>query len=111
MSESMRALDSGVAQRIQSSDGRHVGKAGESSTTLPRAFGNHATNSVLSLNFGRMIASAFTGLAFVPGLQASIVPSSERVRGATRSMCDTPRRQPRHVPYCSRLASIPQDLY
>ncbi len=38
----------------------------------------------------RMIASAFTGFPFVPGLQASIVPSNERVRGATRSMCDTP---------------------
>jgi hypothetical protein len=46
----------------------------------------------------RMIDSAFTGFPFVPGLQANIVPSSERVRGTTRSMCDTLRRHPRHVP-------------
>ena len=35
MSVSMRAIDSGVDQRIQSSDGRQVGHAGESSTILP----------------------------------------------------------------------------
>jgi hypothetical protein len=45
----------------------------------------------------RMIASAFSGFPFVPGRQASIAPSNERVRGATRSMCDTPRRHPRQV--------------
>src|SRR3954468_11864230 len=111
MSESIRAIDAGVAKRYQSSLGRQVGHAGESSTILPRACGSHFTNSVLSLNFGRTIASARTGVPFVPGLHASIVPSSERVRGATRSMCDAPRRQPRQVPYCSRFASMPHDLY
>src|SRR5579862_8242815 len=105
MSVSMRAIDSGVPQRFQSSDGRHVGHDGESRTILPFACGSHFTNSVLSRNFGSTIASALTGLPFVPGLQASIVPSSERTRGCTRSMCDTPRRQPRHVPYCSRFKS------
>ena len=94
----MRAIDSGVDQRNQSSEGRQVGHAGETITILPFAFGSHFTNSVLSLNFGSTITSALIGLPFVPGLQASIVPSSERTRGLTRSMCDVPRRQPRHVP-------------
>ncbi len=96
--ESMRAFEVGVAKRNQSSDGRQVGHAGERSTILPRACGSHRTNSVLSLNFGRMIASAVTGRPLVPGLQASIVPSSVRARGPTRSMCESPRRHPRQVP-------------
>ena len=107
----MRAIDAAVAQRFQSSDGRQVGHAGESNTILPFAFGSHFTNSVLSLNFGRTIASAATGVPLVPGLHASIVPSSDRTRGATSAMFDVPRRQPRHVPYCSRFASMPQALY
>src|SRR5947208_3651692 len=111
MTVSMCAMDAGVAYLYQSSLGRHVGHAGDRSTTLPRACGSHFTNSVESLNLGRTIASAVTGTPFVPGLQASIVPSSDRVRGPTRSMCEVPRRQPRHVPYCSRLASMPHALY
>src|SRR5215510_3361606 len=107
----MRAIDAGVDQRCQSSLGRQVGHAGESNTILPRACGSHFTNSVLSLNFGKTIASAVTGVPFVPGLHASIVPSSDRTRGETRSMCETPRCQPRHVPYCSRRASMPHALY
>src|SRR5579859_7347622 len=98
ISESMRAMDSGVDQRNQSSDGRHVGHAGETITIFPFACGSHLTNSVLSLNFGRMIASAFIGFPLEPGLHASIVPSRVRTRGLMRSMCDVPRRQPRHVP-------------
>src|SRR5450759_3966419 len=110
-SVSMRARDSAVAHRAQSSDGRHVGSAGDSKTLLPFACGNHFTNSALSLNSGRMITCAVTGTPLVPGLQASIVPSSERTRGLTRSMCETPRRHPRQVPYRSALASMPHDLY
>src|SRR6478609_7251686 len=106
----MRALDAGVAKRIQSSDGRQVGHGGETSTILPRAFGSHFTNSVLSANFGSAMTSAVTG-AVVPGLHASMVPSSDRTRGATRSMCDAPRRQPRQVPYGSRRASMPHWRY
>ena len=111
MDVSIRAMDAGVPKRSQSSDGRHVGQAGESSTILPLAFGSHFTNSVLSLNFGSTMASAVTGLPLVPGLQASMVPASDRTRGWRRSMCDVPRRHPRHVPYCSRLASMPHALY
>ena len=74
----MRARDSAVAYSYQSSDGRQVGQAGERSTIFPRAEGSQRTNSVLSANFGRMIASAVTGRPFVPGLHPSIVPSSER---------------------------------
>src|SRR6185503_7160163 len=107
---SMRARLAGVAYLTQSSDGRQVGHAGEISTILPLAFGNHFTNSVLSLKRGRMIVSAVSG-ALVPGLHAIIVASSERARGDTRSMCDGPRRQPNQVPYCSRFASMPHDLY
>ena len=110
MSVSIRAIDSGVDQRNQSSLGRHVGQAGESITILPRACGSHFTNSVLSANLGSVITGAVTGRPFVPGLQASIIPSSERTRGVTRSMCETPRRQPRQVPYGSRFASMPHDL-
>src|SRR3954464_7266592 len=94
--ESMRRRDSAVAYSYQSDEPRHVGYAGESRTIFPFACGNHFTNSVLSLNFGRMIASAVTGAPFVPGLHASMVPSSVRMRGDTRSICDGPRFQPRH---------------
>ena len=107
----MRAFDAGVAKRNQSSEGRQVGHDGERSTIFPLACGSHFTNSVLSLNFGSTIASAVTDLPLVPGLHASIVPSSERTRGPTRSTCERPRRQPRHVPYASRRASMPQALY
>src|ERR1041385_3281194 len=106
----MRAIDSGVDQRYQSSLGRQVGHAGESMTILPRAWGSHRTKSVLSLNLGSTMTGAVTGCPFVPGLHASIIPSSDRTRGETRSMCDTPRRHPRQVPYGSRLASMPHDL-
>jgi len=47
----------------------------------------------------------------VPGLNPSIVASRVRTRGETRSTCDVPRRHPRHVPYFSFFASIPQRLY
>ena len=72
--------------------------AGESITIFPFTAGSHFTNSVLSLNFGSVITSAVTGRPFVPGLQPSIVPSRDRTRGSTRSMWDTPRHHPRHVP-------------
>ena len=98
ISVSMRAMDSAVDHRNQSSDGRQVGHAGETITILPLALGSHFTNSVLSLKRGSTIASALIGLPFVPGLHASIVPSSVRTRGLMRSMCDVPRRQPRQVP-------------
>src|SRR5581483_8464933 len=33
------------------------------------------------------------------------------MRGETRSMCEYPRTHPRHVPYCSSLAGMPNELY
>ena len=74
MSESMRALDSGVAFAAQSSCGRHVGNPAEIMTSLPLAFGSHATNSVESLKRGRMIVSSVTSLPPVPGLYPTIWP-------------------------------------
>ena len=68
MSESMRAFDSGVALAAQSSCGRQVGNAAEIITSLPLAFGSHATNSVESLKRGRMMVSSVTSFPPVPGL-------------------------------------------
>ena len=87
----MRAIDAGVDQRIQSSDGRQVGHAGESSTILPFAFGSHFTNSVLSLNFGSTIASARHRAC--PWCRGSTRASSPRAsaRAARRDRCATRR--------------------
>ena len=59
-----------------------MGHAGESRTILPRACGSHLTNSVLSANFGRTIASAVTGRVR-PGAPREHQPSSVRERGLT----------------------------
>ena len=102
----------GAAHFSQLSSGRHVGCGNEMSTNLPFACGSHATNAALSATSGRTTTGARTGRPFgVGGLQASIVPSSVRTRGDTRSMCVLPRRQPRHVPYCSLRAAMPQLAY
>ena len=83
----------------------------EISTNLPFVCGSHATNAAVSGKSGMMMTAARTGRPFgVGGLHASIVPSSERTRGATRSMCVVPRRQLRQVPYCSLRAVMPQEL-
>src|SRR6266545_716797 len=82
------------------------------STNFPLAWGSQATNAALSATSGAITTGARTGRPRgVPGLQASIVPSSERIRGASRSMCVLPRRQPRQVPYCSLRAVTPHDAY
>ncbi len=102
----------GVPQRSQLVSGRQVGWAKETRTNLPFACGSQAANAALSGTSGRITTGARTILPFgVPGLQASIIPSSERTRGATRSMCVVPRRQPRHVPYRSLRAGMPQARY
>ncbi len=81
------------------------------STNFPFPCGSQDTNALLSAKSGRMVTGARTGRPFgVGGLHASTVPSSERTRGATRSMCVVPRRQLRQVPYCSLRAVIPQEL-
>ena len=78
------------------------------STSFPFACGNHATKAELSATSGRMTPRARTGrLRGVGGLQASIVASRVRIRGATRSRCVLPRRQLRHVPYCSLRTGMP----
>ena len=107
---SMRALDSGVACAAHSSSGRHVGYAAEMSTNLPFTAGSHFTNALLSATIGRMTVVPSTSLPAVPGLSPSIVASSDRTKGFMRSTWLGPRRQPRHVPYCSRFASIPHAL-
>ena len=76
------------------------------STKLPLAAGNHARNAALSVTSGRMITFPSTR-PFVGALQASIIASSERTRGDTRSKWVIPRRQLRQVPYCSFFALIP----
>src|SRR6185295_11599657 len=83
---SIFALDAGVACAVHSSSGRHVGYAAEMRTNFPRAFGNHFTNSLLSLTIGRMIVVPMTSFPAVPGLYPSVVASSERTRGLIRSM-------------------------
>jgi hypothetical protein len=85
---SIRTLDAGVAFCSQSSVGRHVGCAPATSTNFPLALGSHATNAVLSANRGKMTVVAVRSFLFVPGLNPSIVPSTERTRGAIRSMCE-----------------------
>ena len=104
----MRSCDGSVAFCAQSSGGLHVGMGADTSTSLPLACGSQRTNSELSANRGSTTVVAVTSFPPVPGLYPTIVPSSDRTRGATRSMCDVPRRQTRQVPYCSFFASIPQ---
>jgi len=86
------------------------GSGALTSTSFPRACGSHLTNSALSANRGRMIASAVTSFPPVPGLYPTMVASRVRTRGLTRSTCEYPRRQPRQVPYCSLRAVIPQPV-
>jgi hypothetical protein len=66
--------------------------------------------SPISAAVGMMTTSAVTPPAGVAALQACIVASSTRTRGATSSRPLGPRVQSRHVPYCSFLASIPHAL-
>src|SRR5215208_562173 len=108
---SIRAFDAGVACAVHSSSGRHVGYAADIRTNLPLTFGSHFTNSLLSATIGRMTVVPVTSFPPVPGLWPSVIASSERMRGLIRSMWLCPLRHPRHVPYCSRFASIPHDLY
>ena len=103
--------DSAVAHLAQFSSGRQVGCAKEISTNLPRACGSQAANSCSVRKSGSTTAGPCTGWPPVPGLHASIVPSSVRTRGCTRSTCVMPRSQPRQVPYCSARAWIPQPRY
>ena len=107
----MRAREAGVANCSQSAVGRQVAGGADTSTSFPRAWGSQRTNSVLSANRGSTIVPAVSALPPVPGLKPSIVASRVRTRGETRSTCDVPRRHPRHVPYLSFFASIPQRLY
>ena len=101
-----------VAHFSQLSSGRQVGCANETSTNLPFACGSQATSPALSATSGKITTGARTGRPFgVGGLHASIVPSSERTRGDTRSTCVGPRRQLRQVPYCSFRAVMPHELY
>ena len=102
--------DSSVAHSSQSASGRQVGCGSEVRTNLPFTSGSQAWNSVESATSPRNTTPAFT-LPRVPGLQASIMPSSVRTRGSTRSMCVSPRSHPFHVPYCSLRAATPQRLY
>ena len=52
-----------------------------------------------------------TSLPPVPGLQPSIVASSERTRGAIMSTWVCPRRHEFQVPYCCFSAGIPHEPY
>ena len=101
----------GVALAVQLSVGRQVGCGADTSTNFPFACGSHRTNSVLSAKRGRTTVVAVTFFDLVPGLHASMVPSRVRTRGDRRSMCEWPRRQPRHVPTCSFFPSAPHCLY
>ncbi|MBK7715054.1 MAG: hypothetical protein IPI38_06490 [Gemmatimonadetes bacterium] len=105
---SIRTFASGVAFFSQFSTGRQVGWGADTSTNFPRACGSQRTNSVLSANRGRITVVAVRSFFRVPGLKPSMVPSRERTRGATRSMCEAPRRQPRQVPARSLRAVMPQ---
>lgn len=88
----------GSALAAQVVSGRQVGSGKEIATSFARACGSQAWNAVLSATSGSTITSERTGRPPVPGLHDSIVPSSERTRGATRSMWLTPRRQAFQVP-------------
>ena len=78
--------DSGVAWSNHDWSSRQVGSANEIATIRPSTSGNHASNSSEFVNRGGTITSPSIGPS-VPGLQARIIPSSVRWRGATRSRC------------------------
>ena len=99
-----------MARDAQLSGARQVGSANESATNFPATLGNQASKSAGLLNDGIATTSPSTGPS-VPGLQASIVPLSVRLRGATRSICVYPRSQPRHVPYSSAWTETSQLSY
>ncbi len=81
-----RSKSAGTAQRCQLSSGRQVGWGKLIITNLPRTLGSHARNAALSARSGSTATPPSTG-AVVPGLHASIMDSSVRTRGETRSTC------------------------
>ncbi len=94
----IRSKSAGMAHRSQFSSGRQVGCGKEMATNFPRTVGSQAWKAAGSARSGSSTASPVTAAPPVPGLQASIVPSSERTRGLSRSTWVWPRLQPRQVP-------------
>ena len=76
---------SGVAWSSHDWSSLQVGSGNDIATALPATDGSQASNSSRDPTWGSSTTSASTGPS-VPGLQASIIPSSERTRGAMRSM-------------------------
>ncbi len=109
-SAAIRARTSGVAHRSNDSSARQLDCTTSISTSFPFARGSHASSAARVVRLGRMTTSD-SSAPLVGGLYASIVPSSVRSRGDTRSTCVTPRFHPRQVPYCSSRAGMPQDWY